>query len=46
MLSLTGKTSELLMPVKTRLADIISLIEVNIDYPEYEDIEQANKQQL
>ena len=46
MLSLTGKTSQLLMPVKTRLADIISLIEVNIDYPEYEDIEQANKQQV
>ena len=46
MLSLTGKTSELLNPVKTRLADIISLIEVNIDYPEYEDIEQANKQQI
>lgn len=46
MLSLTGKTSELLSPVKTRLADIISLIEVNIDYPEYEDIEQANKQQV
>ena len=46
MLSLTGKTSELLKPVKTRLADIISLIEVNIDYPEYEDIEQANKQQV
>ena len=43
MLSLTGKTSDLLIPVKTRLADIISLIEVNIDYPEYEDIEQANK---
>ena len=46
MLSLTGKTSSLLAPVKTRLADIISLIEVNIDYPEYEDIEQANKAQI
>ena len=46
MNSLTGKTSELLVPVKTRLADIISLIEVNIDYPEYEDIEQANKHQI
>lgn len=46
MLSLTGKTSNLLTPVKTRLADIISLIEVNIDFPEYEDIEQANKQQI
>ena len=46
VLSLSGKTSDLLIPVKTRLADIISLIEVNIDYPEYEDIEQANKQQI
>ena len=46
MFSLQGKTSTLLSPVKTRLADIISLIEVNIDYPEYEDIEQANKQQI
>ena len=46
MLSLSGKTSNLLYPVKTRLADIISLIEVNIDYPEYEDIEQANKQTI
>lgn len=46
MFSLQGKTSTLLNPVKTRLADIISLIEVNIDYPEYEDIEQANKQQI
>ena len=46
MLSLTGQTSALIGPVKTRLADIISLIEVNIDYPEYEDIEQANKQQI
>ena len=46
MLSLNGETSKLLLPVKTRLADIISLIEVNIDYPEYEDIEQANQQQV
>ena len=46
MFSLEGKTSDLLQPIKTRLADIISLIEVNIDYPEYEDIEQANKQQI
>ena len=46
MLSLDGKTSNLLVPIKTRLADIISLIEVNIDFPEYEDIEQANQQQV
>ena len=46
MLSLNGETSKLLVPVKTRLADIISLIEVNIDFPEYEDIEQANQKQV
>ena len=43
LLSLDGKTSDLIKPIKTRIADILSLIEVNIDYPEYEDIEVANK---
>ena len=39
MFALNGQTSSLLYPVKEHLADILSLIEVNIDYPEYEDIE-------
>ncbi len=43
MLSLKGETSKLILPLKKRIADILSLIEVNIDYPEYEDIEVANK---
>lgn len=43
ILSLKGKTSELIYPIKKRIADVLSLIEVNIDYPEYEDIEVANK---
>lgn len=43
LLSLKGETSKLIMPIRTRIADILSLIEVNIDYPEYEDIEVANK---
>lgn len=43
ILSLKGKTSELILPIKKRIADVLSLIEVNIDYPEYEDIELANK---
>ncbi len=43
ILSLKGETSKLVVPIKTRIADILSLIEVNIDYPEYEDIEVANK---
>ena len=46
ILSLKGNTSNLLVPLKTRLADILSLIEVNIDYPEYEDIEVANKEKI
>ena len=43
ILSLKGKTSELIVPLKKRIADVLALIEVNIDYPEYEDIEVANK---
>ena len=43
ILSLKGKTSELIIPLKKRIADVLALIEVNIDYPEYEDIEVANK---
>ena len=46
LLSLEGKTSELLVPIKTKLADLLALIEVNIDYPEYEDIEVANKDKV
>ena len=42
ILSLKGKTSELILPLKKRIADVLSLIEVNIDFPEYEDIEVAN----
>ena len=43
LLSLKGETSKLIAPLKTRIADVLSLIEVNIDYPEYEDIEVANQ---
>ena len=46
LLSLDGKTSNLIVPIKKQLADILSLIEVNIDYPEYEDIEVANKETI
>ena len=34
LLSLDGETSSIIEPIKKELADIISLIEVNIDYPE------------
>ena len=46
LFALEGQTSNLITPVKTLLADLISLIEVNIDYPEYEDIEVANKNKI
>lgn len=46
MFSLEGDVSKLIYPVKVMIADLISLIEVNIDYPEYEDIEVANKEKI
>ena len=46
MLSLEGKTSSFVKEVKDKIADLLSLIEVNIDYPEYEDIEVANKEMI
>ncbi len=44
MKSLKGEVSKLVTPIKTAIADLIALIEVNIDFPEYEDIEVANKE--
>lgn len=46
LLALSGETSNLIKPIKKELGDIISLIEVNIDFPEYQDIEIANKEQI
>ncbi len=42
LMSYQGRTSALIAPLKKSLADLLSLIEVNIDYPEYTDIEEAN----
>lgn len=39
--SLEGETSSLIKPLITKLADLLSNIEVNIDYPEYQDIEEV-----
>lgn len=46
LLSLKGESSFLLVPIKKELGDLLSLIEVNIDYPEYEDIEIANESKI
>lgn len=44
--SLEGKTSKLVSPLKESLSALLALVEVNIDYPEYEDIEQINKERI
>ena len=46
LLSLEGETSKIVLPIKSKIADLLSNIEVNIDYPEYEDIEVVTKQQV
>lgn len=46
MLSLIGETNKLIYPIKEKIADILCLIEVNIDYPEYEDIEEVSKEKI
>lgn len=46
MVSLTGETSKLFKPIKDQIGEILSHIEVNIDYPEYEDIEETSKEEI
>ena len=41
-----GKISELIHEITNKLIDINSNIEVNIDYPEYEDIEVVTKDKI
>lgn len=44
--TLTGETSNLIKDLRNELIQIISNIEVNIDYPEYEDIEQLTSTKI
>ena len=46
LMALKGDTAKLIDPLKKSLGDILSLIEVNIDYPEYLDIEEANNEKI
>ena len=43
---LTGNVSNLISELRTELINIISNIEVNIDYPEYEDIEVLTNEKI
>lgn len=46
MISLVGETSSIFKPIKNEIGEILSHIEVNIDYPEYEDIEVTSKEEI
>ena len=46
MVSLVGETSSVFRPIKDKIGEILSHIEVNIDYPEYEDIEETSKEEI
>lgn len=44
--SLSGKTTSLINHLRDQMIQIISNIEVNIDYPEYEDVEEITNSKL
>ena len=44
--TLTGETSNLIKNLRNKLIQIISNIEVNIDYPEYEDVEEMTNDKV
>lgn len=46
LFALEGVVSNLIKPLKSSLIDLISAIEVTIDYPEYTDIEEVNKEAI
>lgn len=46
MRGIRGSVSRLIHPFLDQLLDIIANIEVNIDYPEYDDVEQLTNQKL
>lgn len=46
MLALKGENSKLFKPIKDKIGELLAKVEVNIDYPEYEDIEITSKEQI
>ena len=42
VLSLQGATTKLIIPFKDAISSLLASIEVNIDFPEYEDIEEKS----
>ena len=46
LFSLEGETSKLLSPLLEKMGGLLANIEVNIDYPEYLDIEEVTKERI
>ena len=46
LLALKGENSKLFKPIKTKIGELLAKVEVNIDYPEYEDIEITSKEEI
>ncbi len=46
LLALQGENSKLFEPIHNKIASLLASIEVNIDYPEYEDIEVVSKEKV
>ena len=46
MFALTGETSKIFLPIRQKIGELLAKIEVNIDYPEYEDIAEISKQEV
>ncbi len=46
LLSLSGETSKLIVPLKEKISSLLASLEVGIDYPEYEDIEELTQAQV
>ena len=44
--ALSGNVSKRIKSIRSLITEILANIEVNIDYPEYEDIEEVNKNNL
>ena len=46
MYALTGETSKIFLPIRQKIGELLAKIEVNIDYPEYEDIADISKSEV
>lgn len=46
LLALDKQVTNRIIPIKNKIMDLLSLISVNIDYPEYEDIEKINVKKI